>query len=337
MTKLYDFQAANVPPEMQERPQWVLWASVGGRKVPRQPRSPKRNASTTNRATWGSLDTATAAADNLGIGFVFTDTDPLVFIDLDWSDHPSELQQRIIDRLDSYTEISPSGAGVHIFIRADKSKIERAIKVDILGVEIYLKGRYSTITGKLGTYGQRPIAERTDAILEVISWLQLPVGQRNNGLMRAAGKYRHSGMGRAEIFDQLHRENVDRCALPLPEGELASIADRAAAYDVSGFLQIPRQLLCSRKFATLTTSAKALLFDIAARYTGENNGMITAPFVAMKERGWRSEGTMYRALKQLKDAGLIEVTMSGYSHFCTRYRLPWLRHVPQNSTKGTTS
>ena len=326
--------AARVPPDMRERSQWVLWASVAGKKVPRQARSPKRNASTTNRATWGSFDAATtAAASELGIGFVFTGNDPFVFVDLDWNEQASGLQQRIIQRLDSYTEISPSGAGVHIFVRADKSKIERATKIDALGVEIYLQGRYSTITGHIGTYGQKPIAERTDALIDVVSWLRVPEGKRNSTMMRAAGKLRHSGMNGDEIAVALDRNNIERCTPPLPEDEITGIAYRVGAYDVSGFLAIPRQFLLSAKFAALRPPAKALLIDIAARFTGGNNGQITAPFVAMKERGWRSEGTMYRALKELKAVGLIEVTKQGFSHSCTRYRLPW---VCTQNPKGTT-
>ncbi|MBL0038485.1 MAG: hypothetical protein IPP36_07595 [Nitrosomonadales bacterium] len=88
---------------------------VEGKKVPRQARSPQRNASTTKPATWAGIDAAQAAAvgSGLGMGFVFSHADPLVFVDLDWDDQPSELQSRIIAKLDSYTEVSPSGAGAY--------------------------------------------------------------------------------------------------------------------------------------------------------------------------------------------------------------------------------
>jgi hypothetical protein len=317
------FISANVPRELQLHSQWVLWQSVDGKKVPKQVTRPHRNASTNKSFTWNNFEVANAAAGDLGIGFVFTLSDPFVFIDLDWDDQPSELQCRIIKRLDSYTEISPSGAGVHIFVRADKSRIGCATKIDQLGVEIYLNGRYSTITGNVGGYGQRLIGERTDALLEVMSWLHVPKGSRNNSLIRVAGQMRHAGLSRQEISDNLQQVNVSQCVPPVSEIEVIDLAGRVSGYPVSGHLSLPRHILLSDQFAALSPSAKALLIDIAARYTGKNNGQITAPYCAMKERGWKSEGTMYRALKQLKAAGLIKVTKKGFSHNCTCYRLPW--------------
>jgi putative DNA primase/helicase len=50
----------------------------------------------------------------------------------------------IIKRCDSFTEYSPSGKGVHIYV-AGKSETN---KFDPIGVEIYCGGQYFTVTGK---------------------------------------------------------------------------------------------------------------------------------------------------------------------------------------------
>ena len=338
MIRLHEFNLTTIPAELRALPQWVLWAQVAGKKVPRQARSPQRNASVTNPATWSSFETASkAAADiGLGLGFVFTSCDPFVFIDLDWSEQPSDLQRGIIERLASYTEVSPSGCGAHVFVSGDKARITHATKVDSLGVEIYVAGRYSTITGNVVPYGLRQVQNRTNDVLDVISSLSVPKGRRNNSMTRLAGRMRHAGMDKAEISGSLIRANLEVCNPPLRDDEVVGIANRVGSYDVSGFLSLPRRLLLSSDFAALTNTAKALLLDIAARFTGKNNGSITVPFVAMQERGWRSTATVQKGLKELIAAGFLKVTRKGGSHRCTTYRLPWLQNHQATPTRLST-
>jgi len=66
--------------------------------------------------------TETEHAD--GVGFVFTDDDPIVGVDLDDCRDPEtgdvdDAAQDIIKRLDSYTEVSPSGTGYHVLITGE--------------------------------------------------------------------------------------------------------------------------------------------------------------------------------------------------------------------------
>jgi primase-polymerase (primpol)-like protein len=56
----------------------------------------------------------------------------------------SPLAAEIIGYGECYAEVSPSGAGIRIFARG---KIDKAVKDDKLGVEVYATGRYLTITG----------------------------------------------------------------------------------------------------------------------------------------------------------------------------------------------
>jgi putative DNA primase/helicase len=322
----HSFDAANIPLELRERRQWVLWSGEDGKKVPKQAANSHRNASTAKSATWCSFDEAVAGAirHGLGIGFVFTATDPFVFVDLDWYERPTELQQRIIAKLATYTEVSPSGNGVHLFLRADKSRLGPGLRLDVLGVEVYLHGRYSTVTGRVAGYGNRAIVEGTDALIEVMSWLQVPEGIRANTMVRRAGQLRQLGAGAPEMAAILADENQRLYAPPLPEQEVAAIAKSVAGYHVSGYVAVPRRLLLGPEYGDLSFKARALLLDVAARFNGSNNGSITAPFIAMQERGWRSPHTHRKAMQELLASGLVEKTLQGRSHVCSRYCLPWL-------------
>jgi len=137
-------------------------------------------------------------------------------------------------------------------------------------------------------------------------------------------------------MESLVRANLEVCNPPLRDDEVVGIANRVGSYDVSGFLSLPRRLLLSSDFAALSSTAKALLLDIAARFTGKNNGSITVPFVAMQERGWRSTATVQKGLKQLIAAGFLKVTRKGGSHRCTTYRLPWLQNHQATPTRLST-
>ena len=120
-----------IPRELQEREQWVCWRQEtrDGKptKVPLQPWAPYPRADSTDPSTWGTFQQAQKAAevDGVdGIGFVFAD-DGLVGIDLDkcvledGTLHPAAAE--IVRDLDSYTELSPTGTGVHVIVRAVKN------------------------------------------------------------------------------------------------------------------------------------------------------------------------------------------------------------------------
>ena len=82
-----------------------------------------------------------------GIGFMFSSGDPYTFIDLDKCRDPEtgeigQEAQEIIDSLGGYAEVSPSGEGVHIFVRG---KVPRGRKRG--WIEVYSTERYATITG----------------------------------------------------------------------------------------------------------------------------------------------------------------------------------------------
>ena len=112
-----------------------------------------------------------------GIGFVFTETDPFAGIDLDGcrdpdtgAVHPSA--QSIIDRLHSYTEISPSGSGLHIYVmgtlpptgRSTGKVPWRGDGTKKTGFEVYDSGRFFTFTGRHLEGTPLTIEERQDEL-----------------------------------------------------------------------------------------------------------------------------------------------------------------------------
>jgi putative DNA primase/helicase len=118
----------SIPKELIERRRWVCWQIEyrEGRptKVPINPQTGAR-ASSTDPQTWSDYATAVKARERLrlnGVGFVFSASDPYIGIDLDNCRNPETGEiapkaLKIVKLLNSFTEISPSGCGLHIFVR----------------------------------------------------------------------------------------------------------------------------------------------------------------------------------------------------------------------------
>src|SRR5579875_5893 len=163
-----------VPDELTEYKQWVLWRrmEVNGRmaKMPISPWSGKA-AACDKPQTWSTFRHVCVAlkrhrAD--GLGFVFTDADPFCGIDLDKcrqrSGRISEESLRLIREIGSYTEISPSGDGVHIIIKAKLGSSGRRTA----GLEVYASCRYFTMTGKHLDGTPERIEERQDELNKLL-------------------------------------------------------------------------------------------------------------------------------------------------------------------------
>ncbi len=142
---------------LKSRRQWVCWKYVYDptKDKPDKPLYQPANglpASHSKPHHWGSYDQAVARAKRArmdGIGYVLTEDDELTGYDLDncrdsvtGEIHPDA--QAIIDLAETYCEVSPSGNGLRLL---GLGKIEAAIKRDAIGVEVYPKQRYLTITG----------------------------------------------------------------------------------------------------------------------------------------------------------------------------------------------
>jgi hypothetical protein len=128
--------------ELARRDAWCCWRAVrrGGKstKVPFTPAG--STASSTDPRTWSSFTECFAGAyvagRHHGIGRVLVGGEGLVGIDLD-SCTSTNLP------FNSYTEVSPSGNGLHIWVRGHwpVPGSKRA------GIEVYASKRFLTITG----------------------------------------------------------------------------------------------------------------------------------------------------------------------------------------------
>ena len=143
--------------------QWVLWRDVDGRKIPYQANG--RPAKVNDQTTWGDFDAlrdVLAAGEYTGLGFVFTEADPFVGIDLDGcrdeSGGVTSWAAAITGKILSYDEISPSGTGYKIFaegrnplgVGKNRKLDGDAIAGKSPGVEIYDRGRWFAVTGQGG-------------------------------------------------------------------------------------------------------------------------------------------------------------------------------------------
>lgn len=139
---------------MKELRQWVCWRAEerNGKqtKVPYSPASGS-HARSDDSASWGTIAEAREAARREGcngIGFVFTADDPFCGVDLDRCVDPDsgEIEpwaSEVLDELDSYAEISPSGIGLHFIVRATLPEGRRRNG----RVEMYDRGRFFTVAG----------------------------------------------------------------------------------------------------------------------------------------------------------------------------------------------
>lgn len=139
----------NIPQELRSTNQWVCWAG-GARKIPVT--ATGKNASVSDPSTWLSFEQACEAYskdENIcGIGFVFNGNG-ITGIDIDNVVKDGVISPettKLLDSIDSYTEYSPSGNGIHCFIRGNIPS-GRGMKND--QIEMYDRGRYFTVTGDI--------------------------------------------------------------------------------------------------------------------------------------------------------------------------------------------
>ena len=92
--------------------------------------------------------------------------------------------------------------------------------------------------------------------------------------------------------------------------------------EAGSYVAITHNLIRSHAFTNLSAHAVKLLMDLLSKYNGSNNGDLSAPFSTMhEERGWKSKGTLDRAIKELRIAGFIEISRQGGRHLCSLFAL----------------
>lgn len=172
-----DVQQDGIPPELKRRETWICWRYEFKEdrgewtKVPADPNTGS-HASSTDPDTWAAFDQALthheSEANTDGLGFVFAPEDDIVGIDLDHcrdpdTERPDGWVVDVVKRLDSFTEVSPSGTGYHIFGMGEVPDGGNR-KGDI---EMYDSGRFFTVTGHRVDTSPLTVEDRQGAIEDV--------------------------------------------------------------------------------------------------------------------------------------------------------------------------
>jgi len=225
----------SIPKELKAVKQWIVW------KENKKPHS----AITMKSTGWQKEENWTTFADAkrvmkecnfLGIGFVFKF--PFVGIDLDncieEDGMMNELAGKITNSIDTFTEYSKSGKGLHLYCKVTEP-IE-ALKTDI--IEIYGEGRFFVVTGKELDSEQLEITDQTTAIKELIlkyrpvvsratgiaTPTQFIEGERNNRMAGEIGRM-FNYWNKDTVFNMAHTLNQSICFPPLEDKELNAIID----------------------------------------------------------------------------------------------------------------
>ncbi len=204
-----------IPQALTTKPNWVVWGVPGEpMKAPFQPGPLLRlNAVAAKSgvpATWGSYEAAKQCVDRglaRGIGYEF-DGSGIYGVDLDHVVEDGVVTpeaMEIVRALGSYTESSPSGGGLHIFVAAEDVSITRHRRQGGF-VEIYSTARYFTVTGNVfGGYdaiASRPaeLQQIHDHYLLLERWAALrqrervrPSPDEQAGLLVQRQRFRHAG------------------------------------------------------------------------------------------------------------------------------------------------
>jgi hypothetical protein len=165
---------------MKKSTQWVV---AGGDKIPLNPRTGKC-ASPTDLTTCGTLQAARGRAgrEDLHVGWVLhwpakNAGASLVCVDLDnCIDDDGNLSPEaaaIVADLDSYTEVSRSGRGLHILLHAELPPGRRRFPG---GIEIYNDARYIILTGDVRPgWGSDEVNRRPEAFAALYARLSASV------------------------------------------------------------------------------------------------------------------------------------------------------------------
>ena len=159
------YDITKIPNELHDLKQWVGWKKgikQENGKVTKFPINALTNksAKSNDPNTWTDMISAVGGVQQYGldgIGFMLEGG----YFGVDLDDCSEELKREFIEQLQSYTELSQSGNGIHIIC---KGSIPRSMRTE--GIEIYQGGRYFVMTGNV--IGNYPIEDCTQRIQPLI-------------------------------------------------------------------------------------------------------------------------------------------------------------------------
>ena len=169
--------------DVKQMPIWLLWCKQnrGGKvsKIPFAASGKPSGTSETYRDTWVTHAEALQAAPAkkaAGVGFVIPKG--MFFLDIDHRDLDDPMVQEIIALFNSYSEISASGEGIHIYGLCDADQLpvsEGKLSKEYYthhpdnGLELYIGGltnRFTVFTGNI--FNDRPLVDCTAVIQDTL-------------------------------------------------------------------------------------------------------------------------------------------------------------------------
>ncbi|RPK06535.1 hypothetical protein BSBH6_00158 [Bacillus subtilis] len=223
---MYDFK--NIPQELKNAPQWILWRSEerNGKKTKVPYQIDGSMAQSSNKRTWSTFATIIKFYNEQeydGIGFMFSKDDPFIGIDIDHCVNDGVLSpfaQEIIQTINSYTEYSPSGEGVHIIAKGKlplrgpgtgRKNIDK-------GLEVYRHGRYFTFTGNSLDVG--PVQERSEEIKTIFDKYLTEREEAKSVSARSQSGSDMSNLSNKEIWERMFNSKNGKSIQDLFNGQL---------------------------------------------------------------------------------------------------------------------
>lgn len=165
-------EGGNLPKNLKEYNQWLTTHDTPLKKD--RHKSPKCPSEGWNEGGLLSFEEArnlSEPEDNTALAFRFTQDGPFVGFDLDDVTRGGEFTDEalgIVRRLNSYTEVSSSGTGLHVIAKGEKVDTQKS-RGDLAGpghLEVYDHSRYFVLTGDVYD-GRTSVESRPTAVQEV--------------------------------------------------------------------------------------------------------------------------------------------------------------------------
>lgn len=228
--QVFNFYPDNIPQFLKDIPRWSPWRASWNQKrkkwdkIPQSASNPEFSLSTAKPDKWSAFDKALSGFNPVklaGLGFVMTGIKGLVAIDLD-NCLGEDWALDIIQQVNSYTEISPSGKGYRVFVKGD---LDQDWTNHERGIEVYAgnEARFLTVTGEV-------VGSRTD------------VTQAPAGVLEQLTKQYAKENRKAEVIDLNMPDLIAEDDLPtlddlrIPEGPRQFLISGESGNDRSGTL-----------------------------------------------------------------------------------------------------
>jgi putative DNA primase/helicase len=228
-----DLKRENIPRELKGLDQWVgwRWKQFGQKrtKVPYDLKTGKAAASD-DPTTWAPYS---KTEGHLNIGFMFGDRDAFSGIDVDGCVDPqtgkiTKLARQIIDRMGSYSEISPSTTGLKIFVKGVVPGLRR--KNPKKQIEVYDRGCFFACTGHHLPGTPKTIEPRQEELNALYLWLfpgeEEPSPAPNGSLNRTAPNH---DLSDEDIFSRAYRAANGEKFLRLWNGDASDYESHSEA------------------------------------------------------------------------------------------------------------